>query len=744
MLEIITLSGIPFNSIKKSLFLLFLVTNCTLTAQLNISLNPSPALLNQPITDHALTDFQQLLALACNCPLKQDDQKAAIQINFSEPTQVPFSGITNTIKDGIPYFDYPDTDFQWQSSKNGDQITLVLSSASFEGMASGLYALLQEKLGFRFYHPRETVTPILDDWPLPGDWSWEVHPQFTKRGFHIHTMHPLELTEPLLDEHYPKGQEIIREYINWLARNGQNFFEFNLLNSVTLDSWLPYAKEFVDYGHERGIIMGLDISLNMIQQKAYQLYVRKPKSFKSKEKQVISNLNRLKTAGFDLFNIELSSTEYTSGNSTKRYQLVDKVMEWARENDKKIMGRAHIVKKGDAVLNYSGAPAKTKDSDRGVMIHTVMFYGLHEDKAPCYGNDNLKHMHQLMKKEQEQRETWYFPESAYWVSFDNSVPMTLLPYLSSRHKDIELVTREQIDGHLTFSSGWEWGYWLFDWSIARWSWDYEKASHPTDAIHLLFEGEGIQQSLQQLHDLQDHYFKEKELIRYLAAQSVMDEVPKSLSREFQPRPHWRYDYLFRKASKKELEGLNNKAIEPLGKFISEYSKGLEAFRQEIKQLEISLIDTIISFHPDTYEEKMKVVRNDNAETPLLKELYDGLEITLLRAKHRKACLEAIMARRLSRIEGRKSDKSYLDILKIATEARTEALEIVRKREAEYRYDQEELTTKRKGHTAYHFGYLYPVHELHFWEREEGQIKENKWGFLYDNIWNIGRIIGIKK
>ncbi len=695
--------------------LLLLVFSTTLQAEISISVNPPTALLQQPVTSHAISDAQQLLSNACQCKVSQNNANAAIQINFELPTQKPFAGIQNTIRNDIPYFDYPNTEFKWKSRQDGQQITLRLSSPSYEGIASGMYALLQEKIGFRFYHPRETVIPTIDVWPLSANWEWQANPRFVKRGFHIHTMHPLELTEPLLDEDYPKGDEIVREYINWLVRNGQNYFEFNLLNSVALERWRPYAKKWVDYGHDRGVIMGLDISLNMIQQKAYQLYVKKPKSFKSKEKQIISNLNQLKIVGFDVFNIELSSTEYTSGNSSKRYQLVDKILEWARENDKKIMGRAHIVKKGDAVLNYSGATSKSKDSDRGVMIHTVMFYGLHEDKAPCYGNENLKHMHTLMKQEQQQRETWYFPESAYWVSFDNSVPMTLLPYLSSRHKDIEITEQAGIEGHLTFSSGWEWGYWLFDWSIARWSWDYQEPAHPTDAIHHLFEHKGIQQSLKQLHDLQDHYFKEKELIRYLAAQSVMDEVPKSLSREFQPRPHWRYDYLFRNASKAELNELTEKAIGPLGDFIEAYGAVLKDFRQQI-----------------------------NGQQPLLEELYDGLEITLLRAKHRKACLESIKARRLARIEGQKSDKTYLDLLKTATTARQEALLIVHKREAAYRYNVKELSTKRKGHTAYHFGYLFPVHKLHFWEREEEQIKENKWGFLYKNIWNIGRIIGVKK
>ena len=47
-------------------------------------------------------------------------------------------------------------------------------------------------------------------------------------------------------------------------------------------------------------------------------------------------------------------------------------------------------------------------------------------------------------------------------------------------------------------------------------------------------------------------------------------------------------------------------------------------------------------------------------------------------------------------------------------------------------------------TVYDFGYLYTVSDLHFWEREELQAKNNKWKFWYQNIWDVLKIIGVKK
>ena len=71
-----------------------------------------------------------------------------------------------------------------------------------------------------------------------------------------------------------------------------------------------------------------------------------------------------------------------------------------------------------------------------------------------------------------------------------------------------------------------------------------------------------------------------------------------------------------------------------------------------------------------------------------------------------------------------------------------ALEIVKRREGHYRYPVKLLAEQRYSRTSYNFGYLYPVHDLHFWQREEMQIKKDKWGPLFLSIWNIPRIIGL--
>ena len=79
----------------------------------------------------------------------------------------------------------------------------------------------------------------------------------------------------------------------------------------------------------------------------------------------------------------------------------------------------------------------------------------------------------------------------------------------------------------------------------------------------------------------------------------------------------------------------------------------------------------------------------------------------------------------------------------AEKTRNIAQEIVTQRETLYRYKAPALNNKRYSHTAYHYGYLYPVSNLHFWNREEQQALRNKWNFGFMSIWDVMRIVGLK-
>ena len=595
-------------------------------------------------------------------------------------------------------------DFSWvQLASNG----AFCKASTPKGLINGLYAMLQEKMGFYFYHARNTSIP---NGCRPTFVSFDGKKAFDKIGFHVHTMHPLEITECLLDANFTGGLACVKEYIDWLARNGQNYFEFNLLESIDRDTWLPHAKAITDYAHQRGIFCGADLSLHMLQQKAFQLYQSPPASLKTKEKQLEQNAEWLIQAGFDVWNVELSATEFSAGDMEEKSALLEILNEILSKNGVKLMSRKHVVKADKMVSGKTENELLTKE--HGLMIHTVMFYSLLDENAPVYENDNLLHMRDLLLKEMEQRETWYFPETAYWVTFDLSVPMLLLPYLQARLEDIEYCdSLQKIDGHLTFTSGWEWGNWLFDWSVARWSWNYMEdgvkwPKEPLQYAKQVIENEAFEQYFVACADAQQTYIKDKDLIKVLVAQTVTDEMPGKFNIEFHPRPEYPYPYIRNSADSGELAAMNNNYLIPLKEFI----------------------------------QKSKPIYDNFQLNPMEEELYWALKITGLRAEHKYNTLSYLVQHRLKDLGLPFSKEDYM--LR-ASLIRENGLAIVDTMEKKfYRYPLSWVAEKRVDHTCYHFGYLYPVHQLHFWEREELQAVKNKYKFWYRSIWNIPRTIGL--
>ncbi len=59
-------------------------------------------------------------------------------------------------------------------------------------------------------------------------------------------------------------------------------------------------------------------------------------------------------------------------------------------------------------------------------------------------------------------------------------------------------------------------------------------------------------------------------------------------------------------------------------------------------------------------------------------------------------------------------------------------------ENEYRYPVSLIARKMQGHTSYDFGYLYPVSDLFFWDREEKQVAGMRFdAFLYEYLEFLG-------
>ncbi|MCO5247428.1 MAG: hypothetical protein M9887_00540 [Chitinophagales bacterium] len=685
-----------------------------------IDIEASQNVLHQTVVKYTLDDFSSLL-------LKAQVENVSVNGNKNVKLVILLPDIqeekyAKKVSDQYPIYAVKDRSYQWTGRVDGNAYTLELKAYSYEGISAALYGLLQEVLGFSFYHPRESVIPDLSKFPFAKDFEYGSNPRFNKMGFHLHLMHPIELTEALLDEDFPNGEQRIKEYIDWLARNRQNYFEFNLLNSINLKKWIPYAQKWTAYMLERGIMPGADLSLNMKQQYAFKLYEYPPIKFRTKKKQVFKRVQQLAQIPWKYWNMEFSSTEFSSGNAKMKSKLRVYVHQLLRENKIQLAGREHVVKPETMVNKNAFQGLDLSDSlekYRANFIHTVMFYTLNDSLAPVYGNKNLQHMRNKLLHEQEIKETWYHPESAYWITFDNTIPMFLTPYLNARLEDILYCDTQKVEGHLEFSSGWEWGYWLVDWSVANWSWSSEingkkVEAYPTQYFDKIVKDQSARDFFLATSQLQDTIIKAQNLIQFLTAATVTDEMPFDKNLPLHPMPPYLYKDIRNKISLQVVDSLYQHTLPLLVKYDSLY----QSYRSQLGE---------------------EVLRH-----PVVREMVESLDITALRARHRTATLKYLLQYRKASLENNSYMKNdALRYLEQAKKIRLQALEIVRDREANYRYPVEELAYQRPSKTVYNFGYLYTAHRLHFWEREEGQALNNKYTFRYQNIWDVLKIIGLK-
>jgi len=703
-----------------------------------ISVIASRDILVTPVTRITIEDVLQLMRQgfpSATVSLNDPDAEVQIVLPDIDPQR---SNKPSRFAVGHPYhyLSYPDHEYEWHSRSRDSKIMLILKAPTYEGVSSGLYGLLQERLGFKFYHPKRMVIPSHVRWPLPAIFSWKAIPRFDKKGFHLHTEHPIDLTEQIHNPDYPNALADLKEYIDWLARNQQNVLQFYLLKGVDHERWIRHAGEFVEYAHKRGILVGVEFSLSSVQQRAFQT-IRLLRFFPSYRKQIDDTLSWLFRIKWDFVSVDFTMGEYLPDlgkllPSLKKY-IEKEIME---RYDTKLFYTTHVIRTREEELprvqEQHGTEGKSSQRNapngkNGILIHTVMCYSMTEPCATAYGNPNQRHMLDRAISENREQETWYWPESAYWVSFDNSVPLLLLMYLDARVSDIKTMERVGIRNHLTFSSGWEWGYWLVDWSIARWSWRHirdgkETVPDPLDMLRDLFHSQRIYRLWHEALELQNHYLKNSGLMPFLAALDPSAELPWPFNKPFQPRPPFSYRWLLSSASDDEAEKVLQGPVALLEEYASSMNSVVAGLKHATKE------------DPDA--PNGGVLERDL----LLKELTRGLEMTALRASHRALTIRALVAKRTAAMDKGKLMGKYLAE---AAAVRERALSLVRAQEAVYRYPVELLARRRSGFTSYQFGYLYPASNLFFWFREEQQVKNGRFDGLYMSIWDFGRILNLR-
>ena len=632
------------------------------------------------------------------------------------------------------------------------------------GVVYGAYRAL-ELLGFAFLHPLAPTRPSALPTELPQvDESHQ--PRWRIRGMQIHTMHPLELTD-LLNGWGPGGtgdgagwRAMLPDWSNtleWLVANRQNRVQWVLLNAA---SWATFGDgveriarlgELVTMAHGFGLAVGVDTPIALHQQHAHRL-LRQQGELVEELAEIRARIDHLMGAGFDYLATENGSSEFTAGDDMRMLAWMNEMARHLDEaHDADALIKIHISSGQFAEsftepfssepLNFNLLPYYA-DSRVGVMPHTVQTYAL-DDDAPTYGNDGFAFMREYLQWEVGRREVVWHPETAYWVSFDIDVPLFLPLYAERRYHDLRLLAGDEdagrmgrgmhaggrMDGQITFSSGWEWGYWLNDVVTARAAWQPGDGDEQAGLTQLIAESLAVfGDSAQPVAEL---------LVRLAVEQKAVmidGEVNGRAPREVNRRNGHAYLQGFDTWDDvadlaKDIPGLPDVRHQPDKLGLVEMRNPLHDRPGYSAEVEPMLAQIARTFRARSNELAALRSQTSSHAFDLFDDLNDAAEITALRAEQLHGLYDYV--------------DGYFDLnqgnrrrrLATARAALDSAAEIVARREARYRVAPERVASWRNGPTAYEFGYLWTVRTLHYWWRDEGKAVDAPVSPCYLNIIN---------
>ncbi len=261
-------------------------------------------------------------------------------------------------------------------------------------------------------------------------------------------------------------------------------------------------------------------------------------------------------------------------------------------------------------------------------------------------------------------------------------------YVQSRLHDLAEIQKPAgpcgtLDGHVLFSSGWEWGYWLNDVASLRGS--YELQANLLDAFTQELApdlGAGAAALVERLARAQHDYVMIEELTGYLVGRDSVIDLGRKANIISQP-DRITFDQLAVGEALAEVD-----AMLPT---LAAYKAEVDAMVRELDGLRLP-------------------------ETRWGKELRAGFEIDLLRTKFVEATYQAALAH----LDG--DDKRAKARYAAAEDYLDDAREIVGDRHGDLHDAHERRVLDRTpNQTFYQFGYLYFADSLCYWKRELDQV-----------------------
>ncbi|MBX3186244.1 MAG: hypothetical protein KF819_04480 [Labilithrix sp.] len=578
---------------------------------------------------------------------------------------------------------------------------LLLAASAPADRAFAAYALLEE-LGARFFHPMQELVPELDGPRFPRALEARRTPMTkTARGLQPHLLHPTEYMRTFQEPGEANLAEA-RRFVDWLVKTGQNHVQWPLLDE-NATPWVPFsehARQIAAYARSRGVTTGAVIQVN--QRGSLQRNYVLVKDEAKKKEQIEAALTKAMEVPWN--DVELALGEFLATDPEGMLESLNlAVAHLAKIAPETRVGvHNHVGNFPDLYVDFRGQTTffyhvpQYADPRLGQTVHTVFWYDLYRDRG-MYSHPNffLQRDYIMAQLATTGRRVRYYPESAYWIAADVDVPVFLPEFIESRWLDIHRLDEDirnanlpKLDGHLLFTSGHEWGYWLTDYLVAKMLWE---PAAPLDRFLQHYAAAfgscsgGVAAELSAFIALQKKYLFEGRLIPYVSGEDATVETGASVG------------YVIRDIRKK-FEDLVTGPESERAAFEAEVLAPLETMTAETRPIEDSLA--------------ARCRGSDPILAPWCDELRDGVRIVRQRLEHVVVVYRAVIAH--ARGDGTKA-KELLARARAKTE---EAKVTIEAREKAYRFDLERLTGAYYNPTFYPFGYLRQAHTQCLWRRRD--------------------------
>lgn len=594
--------------------------------------------------------------------------------------------------------DATDQTFRTESTRCGTGVLVRLSGGGLLGRQYAVYDWLRS-IGVRFFHPEQEFVPSAPRLPS-ADADRTLTPSFRDRSVSIHLLHPLDLGDSFRDEqYYPEG----KRYIDWTIKN---------LSSVG-----PVGVgtgELAGYGATRGYPYSTGIRLYGAQQGLGSIIDPDSKTpWQTEISDAIEAAMRASAQTPSRFGVSFDPTEFTQENDVVVVEQLSFIADYMAEHYPSVAlstinHGTHSEPTPTYGVRYYDLP-KFAPNNLGVFVHTLMFYDVFRP-APVYGNENFNFLYDFMEEQYETREITYFPEAAWWLTFDIAVPLYLPITVEARDRDIQGIKHMlsgKLVGHHTFGTGHEWGFWQNEYCSLRMAADVNVRWQECFAdLTSAMDGAGpeMQAVLEEAVANQATFMFDANSIRWLVGTDAETEAGMAVGINFHPLPPSPAEIL--RWSQEEIDSFN--AIDaPL----------------------LERIDTQFA----GYVTRLGVVRPlvpPNA-LPFFEEVVDGFEMFSLRAKHQLQAYGAVVTLRQSQLSG---DGDLLadahSLLEDALETTALARAVVARREASYRYAPLERSIaggeegdEDSNWTTYSYRYLNRTHHVFYYSRVDALVTE---------------------